>query len=57
MNGNTRACATIQGPEPLTYAIVNGHIAGNINIRQVGSRYAVFTDLFSTVSLDSATTT
>ena len=55
-NSNYRACATIQGSETLIHAAVNGHIAGSVELRRVGTRYAVFTNLFNTRSLDSTTT-
>ena len=53
-NGQDRACATIQGAEPVSFAVLNGHIAGNVHVRQVGTRYAVFTDLISTTSLTAS---
>ncbi|XP_067951286.1 uncharacterized protein [Watersipora subatra] len=55
-NGQGRACATIQGAEPVSFATVNGHIAGTIHVREIGPRYAVFTDLISTRSLQQSRT-
>jgi len=56
--GDVRACATIiQRQEHISYAVVKGHISGDVHVRLVNTNvFAVLTDLFSTKSLTQSQT-
>lgn len=48
-SGSERVCATIlPAPSKISYAIVNGLVAGEIHVFLLGNRYALLSDLFNT---------
>lgn len=53
-SGSERACAAILPANvEISYATVNGQVAGNVHVFNLGSRYALLSELYSTATLES----